>query len=260
MESKFLFKIIFILSLILILSCKDIPRDNILDPNNTNSYRPQKIFIEAFVNTANIYQYNEYMLSALNEIAEHYGDKVIIAEYHRNTTSYDDQYHLLTNEELYQDYLDAVNSDLEGVPDVFINGINHRVQGASSISSAVERVEQAVLEEIHKNSYFTIEFSYERENNTITPIVKLARLGKDNAENIIIRGILISKYDNQYHCRVVSKEKQNNIIPTLSNGDVKTYTLDSIELETEAESSSFIVCITNSTKTRIYQSEVFLIN
>ena len=83
-------------------SCDDIPRDNVLDPKNSNSYRDQMVSIEAFVNTNNDSLFNEYMLSALAIIEGRYPGKVNIAHFHRNTRDFQDDPDVLPeNEFLY---------------------------------------------------------------------------------------------------------------------------------------------------------------
>ncbi|MCK4754801.1 MAG: hypothetical protein KAS58_06175, partial [Calditrichia bacterium] len=76
--------------MVILISCKDIPRDNVLDPKNPDSYRAQVISLEAFVNTENDQMYNEYMLSALQTIVNRYPGKLILLQYHRKAISFPD--------------------------------------------------------------------------------------------------------------------------------------------------------------------------
>jgi len=100
--SHFIFRHSLILFLFIISACDDIERDNILDPKNPGSYRPLTTMIEAFVNTENDQLYNQYMISALNKIKEQYGQKVVIAHFHRNVGVFSDSLALRDNEILYQ--------------------------------------------------------------------------------------------------------------------------------------------------------------
>ena len=93
-----------VIPFLFILRCS-IPRDNILDPENPDSYRSHQIMIEAFVNTENPYPYNGYMLGALDSLLHLYKNQLFVAEYHRNTEDYPSDYHLAENEILYQTYL-----------------------------------------------------------------------------------------------------------------------------------------------------------
>ena len=87
------FRILTIILILFLVECQNIPRDNPLDPKNPESFSSLNILIEAFVNTANPHRYNEYMLAALDSILNSYPNRVVIAEYHRNTEVYLDTYH-----------------------------------------------------------------------------------------------------------------------------------------------------------------------
>jgi hypothetical protein len=152
----------------LILSfCNDIPRDNVLDPKNPDSYRDQIIFLEAFVNTENDEMYNEFMISALKIIKERYPGKIQFANYHRNTTDFSDVLANSQNENLYEQYIAKFDSK-KGVPDVFINGTIERIKGASTIESAVERIDDAIQPLLIQNNFITIEPSVSQQNSTIS--------------------------------------------------------------------------------------------
>ena len=149
--------ILFVLIIILIFACDDIPRDNLLDPKNPNSYRPKFISIEAFVNTQNDDDFNEYMLSALSIIEERYPEKVLIAHYHRNVgDTYPDSLSMPGNDILYTQYINEFDGQ-KGVPDVFINGVAERIKGASGVESALVRLENALQPMLVENSFYTIE-------------------------------------------------------------------------------------------------------
>ncbi len=170
-------KIFFLIGLGLLSGCSDIPRDNLLDPKNKNSIRPQIVAVDVFVNTGNDLQYNQYMLSALDQLQQKYAGQINIAEYHRNTTDYTDPLTLPENEILYNVYLAAFAAQGKGVPDVFLNGIAERIQGASSIATAVIRLEQALQPLLLQNSFFTIESEINRNDDQADISIKLARLG-----------------------------------------------------------------------------------
>ena len=99
-----------VLSVIVFISCKDIPRDNVLDPKNPDSYRAQVIALEAFVNTENDQMYNEYMLSALGTIVDRYPGKLVLMQYHRNTINFTDSLAIPENEILYEQYLNTFDN------------------------------------------------------------------------------------------------------------------------------------------------------
>ena len=229
------FRKFFVLSLVstMIISCKDIPRDNPLDPNNPDSYRDQMILLEAFVNTENDQSYNEYMLSAMETIADRYRGKVIIAQYHRNAISYADSLTIPENETLYDQYVEKFN-DVKGVPDVYINGSVNRVKGASSIISATDRIDAAIQSLLIKNSFFTIEPTVRRKNSKISISTKIARLGSESISDIIVSAIVTKRIDDGMNNSVVRHLENSNLIPRLQPGEQKEINFAEVPVNSEA--------------------------
>ncbi len=215
--------------------CSDIPRDNVLDPKNPDSYRDQNIFIEAFVNTVNDEMYNEYMISALKIIQERYPGKIHLANYHRSTTEYPDTtLSILGNENLYEQYIAKFDSK-KGVPDVFINGTIERIKGASSIESAVERIDDAIQPLLIQNNIFTIEPNVSRQESLISLSAKIAKLGSESAEDLILRATVIEQIDTQYLTGVVRHVGISNLIPNLEPGEQKEITLTDFDYDSDNE-------------------------
>ena len=229
------FRVFIILSLAstMIISCKDIPRDNPLDPNNPDSYRGQMILLEAFVNTENDQSYNEYMLSAMETITNRYNGKVIIAQYHRNTISFADSLTIPENETLYDQYVGKFNG-VKGVPDVFINGTFYRVKGASSVISATERIDAAVQSLLVKNSFFTIEPKVGRKNSKVTISTKIARLGSESVSDIIVSAIVTEQIDDGINTSVVRHLENANLIPRLQPGEQREINFSEVPVNSEA--------------------------
>ena len=248
---------IALILLFLVLRCS-IPRDNILDPQNPDSYQSHQIMIEAFVNTENPYPYNEYILSALDSLLQLYGNQLVVVEYHRDTEDFESDYHLVENEILYQTYLETLDTSLKGVPDVFINGVETRIQGASSISSALFRLQQAILPKLSPVSHFTIELDYRIENNCLIPLVTVARLGSEDANNLILRAVLIAKIDNGYHKRVVKRSVEGLDISVLKHGEIQKQTLPEIQLNGQLE-NQLIVYIAGKNDHIVHQSALLKI-
>jgi hypothetical protein len=243
---------VFSIPFLFILRC-NIPRDNILDPQNPDSYQSHRIMIEAFVNTENPYPYNGYMLSALDSLLQLYKNQLFIAEYHRDTEDYQSDYQLVENEILYQTYLESLDASLKGVPDVFIDGVEGRVQGASSVSSALFRLQEAILLRLSHISHFAIEIDYRIENGRLTPLVTIARLGSGDASDLIIKAVLVSKIDNGYHKRVVRRSVEGLDISLLKHGETEKQTLPEIQLNGESD-NRLIVYVAGKNDHIIYQS------
>lgn len=249
-------KMVIIVCMLFISVRCNIPRDNILDPENPESYRSRKIVVEAFVNTdqANPYPYCQYMLNALDSLVQLYQNQIVVIEYHRNTESYqDDADHLDENEFLYSEYLNALGSSHKGVPDVFINGIGNRVQGASSISTAFFRCQELLIPKLSEISHFTLELDYQLDNGYLTPVVTIARLGEADVRDIYIRAVLIARKDDAYRKRVVQRRVESHDITSLKHGEIQKHILPNIQYEEQFE-SHLVVYVAGINDHIIYQS------
>jgi hypothetical protein len=240
------FKIVavFLVSVVLLVSCKDIPRDNILDPKNPNSYRAQMISIEAFVNTENNQMYNEYMLSAIQTIVDRYPGKIIFLQYHRNTNSFTDSLSIPENEVLYEQYVNKFD-DLKGVPDVFINGSTNRIKGASSLETAVERIDSAIQLLLIENTFFTIEPAANRNNSKISLSTKIARLGSESISDIVVRVTITERIDSALFTRVVRYIENSNLIPRLQPGEQKEIKFSDITLNSSGDLQAIFTVSSN---------------
>lgn len=243
---------------LLCLACGNISRDNILDPKNPESARPLRILVEAFVNTENSFEYNQFMLSALDSLMSIYNQRLSIVEYHRNTQDHASDYHLNESELLYQKYLDSIGVNNKGVPDVFINGADIRVQGASSVASALFRLQQALTPVLTQQGLFTIEMSFVRNNNQVIPEITLARLGSSDAQDILVKGVLISQLDQPYHLRVVQEVQRSQVIDRLQHGEQETFTLPEMDVDL-SKTNWLVVSVTDEDEVVVYQSEMIRI-
>ena len=247
-------KYLLLLSVI-IYSCDDIERDNILDPKNPSSHRPHVISVEAFVNTNDSlpYNYNIFLLEALDQLETIYMGKITIAEYHRKINNdYPDGYDSNDNEILYNTYFQGINSGIKGVPDVFVNGIESRVQGASSAASVLFRLQEVLNPMVSQNSYFTIEPLITQDGNDHIISAKIARLGSTDAEHIIMKAVIISKYDNGLHERVVTEYLKSQEIENISNGEIKEINIG--ETPISQLESKVIFMITSEDELQVFQS------
>ena len=250
----FIFRIFAVLffSVVILISCKDIPRDNVLDPKNPDSYRAQVISLEAFVNTQNDTLYNEYMLSGLQTIVNRYPGKLILLQYHRNTSFFKDSLAIPENESLYEQYVNKFDA-LKGVPDVFINGSVDRIKGASSIENAIERVDSAIQPLLIENTFFTIESTVTRSNSKISIATIIARLGSESISDIIVRATVTEQIDSGIYTRVVRHMENSNLIPRLQPGEQKEIKYSDVTIESGAN-LQVIFTITSNQSLIVYQS------
>jgi hypothetical protein len=241
-----------LLSRIVFISCKDIPRDNVLDPKNPDSYRAQVIALEAFVNTENDQMYNEYMLSALRTVVDRYPGKIVFMQYHRNTNYFTDSLVIPENEILYENYLDAFD-ELKGVPDVFINGSFDRIKGASSVEAAVDRIDTAIQPLLIENTFFTIEPNVSRTNSKISISTKIARLGSESISDVVVRVTLTEQINTGIKYRVVRSIENSNLIPRFEPGEQKDIKFSDLTLNS-TNAWYVIFTVTSNQNMLVHQS------
>ena len=239
---------------ILITSCQDIPRDNLLDPQNPDSYTSSIILLEAFVNTNNPLSFNVWALQGLDEIKDLYGNGIAVVEFHRNTTQYADSLaNTLVFEPIYENYVENSDPNIKGVPDIFINGIGGRVQGASSSSNVSSRLNDILTNQVIFNNYFTLEPAEIILNNSqLSASCKIARLGNQSSEDLILRIILIQQINTEYLKRVVRDVKKSNTITNLNPGEIRTIRFDPINFIQRP--SKIIFSLTSSDELTVFQN------
>lgn len=252
---RYIFKLL--LAILLLVACSDIPRDNILDPGNPNSFKSSIVLLEAFVNTNNPFSYNEWALQALDSIKLFYGAKIVIAEYHRDTSQYPDLYSYRNEpdifELLYEKYVENSSSNLKGVPDIFINGTTQRVQGASSVSSVINRLNSILSELVILNNQFTLEPGSIKVNaSELTASCKLARLGSQSAEDLLLKMILVQRVNLQELKRVVIDLKKSNVISRLAAGEIITINFDPVPISQTPD--KVIFNLSSSDELTVYQN------
>jgi methionine aminopeptidase len=224
----------------------------VLDPKNPDSYRAHVICIEAFVNTNNGQMYNEDMLSALQTIVGRYPGKLTFTQYHRDVGSFEDTLAIIENENLYEQYVNQFDG-LKGVPDVFINGSVYRVKGASSVETAIKRIDLAIQPLLIENTFFTIEPTVTRSNTKISISTKIARLGSEPISDIIIRATVTEQIDSGLYTRVVRHMENSNLIPRLQPGEQKEIKYSDVTIESGAD-LQVIFTVTSNQSLIVYQS------
>jgi hypothetical protein len=221
---------------LLVVAACDIPRDNPLDPKNPKGNRPKKILIEAFVNLNTGFPFDGYMLGALDSIESIYPGRVIIAEYHRNVQNAQSPYTRAENEILYQHYVNAFQPVMKAAPDVFFNGTQARVQGASSQDAAFFRLQEALIGLVSENGQFSIQIETSLSGTRLTPTATLARLGDTDAEDLLVKAIAVSRIAAPNLTRVVVSDVERKEIDILKHGEIQT-----IEFEAMTVDPSFSV-------------------
>ena len=207
-----------LLSLIVLLcGCEELARDNPLDPKNPRSERSRVIFVEAYVNEST--PYSPFAVAALDSLARGFStDDVIIAEHHLPNASFADQFAL---QESLQRYGDLATVD-RGVPDVFFNGSPTRVQGASSVQTALTRYRSTSDRALGLVSHFTIEARKRTSGSTISIEAKIARLGDDGFSQFTVRAIVWEDLGAAQRHRIVRKIISPETFSGIEAGEKKT--------------------------------------
>lgn len=254
---KYIFSIFSIL--LLIISCDDIPRDNILDPKNSSGYCQPVILIEAFVNTS--YDACDRAIEALYLIEADYGGKIVVAEYHRDVADSIDSYSYLQYDALHQKYVDESSSSTQrGVPDIFVNGAANRVSGASSVNSVRDRLNPIISElVIQKNEYF-LEPSVEVNNTTINASCKVARLGNQAAADLRLKLIFIKDYGEPYlkHVSILPEQALiPYVIDKIDAGEFVEKKFDSLSFSFTNLPDAVIFTLTSEDEVEIFQTIIW---
>jgi hypothetical protein len=238
-------------------ACTDLERTNPVDPKNEKSMTESVVLIEAFVNTFNDTLYNQWMLSALNEIDQLYNDRILIAEYHRNVSDpkFDDPHSDIRYEELYNTYLSAFSGSVKGVPDVFIQGINGRVQGASATDDARDRVAAIVNPILETVNEYYIEGEVNQTSSGLEVLVRAARLGNKALGDARLRFIFLRAADQNLLRNVVVGPVDwisPIVIQDLAAGDYFEHSEEQIEFS--AAPDRLIIALTSADGKYVYQS------
>ena len=250
----------FVFSLYLIIftvqGCKDIPRDNIFDPRNPNSMREQQILLEAFVNTNTILAdsviYNQNMMTALSRLEIKYGAQIIVAVHHRDLFEYQDSLAIFESEDIYARYVEAFDDAVKGVPDVFINGLGARIQGATSAASAEYRIESALQPFLIQNSHFTIEPEVILSAGTLNCSVTIARLGATTANDILVKAFILQNVDDLWQRKAVRAIRRSNLIPALLPGERRELTFNAVTGLAD-NPTSVVIAVISADEFTVYQ-------
>lgn len=247
---KYIFS--FILILFLFLSCEDVDRNNLLDPKVEDGYRTSVVLVEAFVNTKHPSDYNGWAIEGLNRLNTVYGNKIAIAQYHRNIDSTYVEDPSFTNAELSQKafnlqkrYINNYGEDELYTPDIFINGVYSRVSGASSVSSVELKVRAAINSKINLKNSFTLEPEVMRISALTYDIsCRVARLGNQAMSNYKLKMIAI--YDNKnYLGKQVVVDFGIKEIGAVEAGTYKTIHLGQYQFAYEPDAVIFSLCTKN---------------
>lgn len=217
---KSIFRLIVLIALL--VSCSDIERDNPLDPKNPDSYNETPILIEAFVNTS--FSYDSAAIEALNQLENDYRGDISfeIVEYHRthNLAPTGKDPHEQTLFETFQDQYVAAYTESKAVPDIFVNGTDGRVRGASDANSVYNRLAPIISSLSAQQSKYAMEIDLVTTGQNLNIDYRIARLGNKSEENLELNIILVKNYGTEYLKRV-AKDIRNpaKVINKIESGE-----------------------------------------
>ena len=221
MNFHLLSRLIFSFLLLFLWTCSEIDRDNVLDPKNTSSKSESVILLEAFINTNRAAPaYNFLALQAIDSLKEIYQNRLIVCEYHRNTSNpaYDDPlvFDNIIIENFYEEYTVNYSFDrFKGVPDLFLNGAAHRVQGVSTLTNVIDRLQDFSNDLIINEGEYTIETETVRVFNDLSCVARIARLGNQDAPEMILKVVLT------YNGGLSGKHTVSNVSVPVPIGEIK---------------------------------------
>jgi len=204
----------FLLVLFLFFAgCGDLDRTNPLDPQNPDSIRGETVLVESFVNESGG-SVIESSVNAFEKILNDYGPEAFIyMEHHLENTKGTDAHALDASRSRY---LTLVPQTAEqAIPDVFFNGIQARVQGASDEESAYLRYNTELEKELGRQTTFTIEAAAQLRGDNISVSAKIAKLGNTDAKDVVVHLAVTEKVSGQIR-KIVRA-----FIPVDTIGDLK---------------------------------------
>ncbi len=171
--------------------CSELERSNPLDPKNPNSQMPRQVLIEAFVNDIGGNSM-EAAQAGLERLARTYpADRFILLEHHIQKTASVDSLALPASWNRYQWLVPQPAA--QAIPDVFFDGLSGRVQGASTADAAFARYSQAIDLCLQRPAKLLIEATAVLEGKQLHLKAKLARLGSEAAEDVLVYLALTSE-------------------------------------------------------------------
>lgn len=254
-----MFRYIFsLISVLLFLSCSDIPRDNLLDPKNPEGFTESVVLVEAFVNTSDNLpsDYSDWAIKGLNDAADFIGEQVLVAEYHRDVQSFDDT---LNSEQtstrfsqLHRQY--TIGQDTMGVPDIFVNGAGNRIRGSSGSDITELQVRDAITPFISEKNYFRIESETQvLSDNLVTVSCKIASLGNKSANGLNLRVIFLKDFG--LNLRHVVLDLINAVpLADIEQGGVLEKELDPLQLSSTPD--RVIIAILSKDANQVLQAHV----
>jgi len=217
-------KIILLILFVAVLACDDLERNNPLDPKNPSSQRTETVLVESFVNQSGG-AFIASSLAAFDRLLREYGEGAFVyLEHHIAETPGTDHNALDASLNRYKVFVPETAE--QGIPDVFFNGLQGRVQGASDADAAYLRYNTELEKELGRQCYFTIEAKATRQAGKLTVSAQIARLGREDAEDIVIYAAILEKAAGSNYRYIVKAFITDDAFENINNGEVKAVKRD----------------------------------
>ena len=232
------------------IGCEGLERSNPLDPNNPMSERRRVVLVEAFVNDST--PYSPFALAALDDLASQTTEaQTLFLVYHLPSQSYPDTNAISSGRVRYDFY----TTQNQAVPDVFFNGLRHRVQGAASKNTALKRYQNVFTQERDEISHFTIEAQTQVSGNTLSVNVSIARLGDDELTDFFLQAVAFEDISAPGHHYVVRQVLPSESITRVASSERKDITLTaSIQGDGNPQRWQVVVFIQQNSKKEVLQA------
>ncbi|NIA29139.1 MAG: hypothetical protein GWP06_04395 [Actinobacteria bacterium] len=188
MRRRQIYNLFFILIFASFWNCGELDRNNPLDPKNPNSQAKRVVIVEAFVNSSAGAPVNA-ALEGLDRLAQEFSERSLIClEHHIEKTEGTDPW--ATGESYTRYGTLSSHPGGQGLPDVFFDGSEGRVQGASDSESVYQRYRKAFEQRASHPAGMTIEPSARVDGNKIKVIATIARLGNTEINDVVLSAIV----------------------------------------------------------------------
>ncbi len=244
--------------LVMGLACEDLERANPLDPKNPASQRTETVLVESFVNQSGG-AYIASSLAAFDRLLKEYGSEAFVyLEHHIEQTPGTDANALDASLNRYKVFVPETAE--QGIPDVFFNGLQGRVQGASDADAAYLRYSKELEKELGRQCHFTIEAKATLKARKLTVAAQIARLGNEQAGDIVIYAAVLSQVSGSIRS-IVKTFVTVDAFEKINNGEIKSVNREiDIPGGWNTDDLQVVVFVQNSRDLYIYQTVKLGIN
>ncbi len=232
------------------LHCGNLDRNNPLDPKNPSSLTKRIVIVEAFVNSSAGAPVNA-AVDGLDRLRQEFTERSLIClEHHIEKTEGTDPWAIEASFTRYGNLSSQPAG--QGLPDVFFDGREGRVQGASDSESAYQRYREAFAERASRPAEITIEPGARLDGGKIKVVATVARLGNTEVNDVDLSAI-VSENMGEHHRNVVRSIVPFDPLGTMQPGATrKTELYIPISADWDLNKITIVIVVQNSRSFEIY--------